>query len=227
MGEPHYALSHLEVVLRLLMAFACGAVIGLNREFHQKPAGFRTFGLVSIGSAVVVLMMELEQGSGADAVSRVVQGVLTGIGFLGAGVIFKEGLSVRGLTTAASIWITAAVGILYGVGFYYPAILATLATIGTLALFRWIEERMPSQYYALHVLRFARAKTQPEAKVRKFINDHGFSVANMSYRLDDGGKVFEYRMSIRTIDQRNITRLVEGYRKREDVLEFRVSPTGD
>ena len=86
---------------------------------------------------------------------------------------------------------------------------------------------MPSQYYALHVLRFPRNKTQPEAKVRKFIADHGFSVANMSYRLDDGGKVFEYPMSIRTIDQRNITRLVEDYRKREDVLEFRVSPTGD
>lgn len=155
------------------------------------------------------------------------QGIMTGIGFLGAGVIFKEGLSVRGLTTAASIWITAAIGILYGVGFFYPAVLATLATIGTLALFRWIEEKMPSQYYALHILRFARGKTQPETKVRKFIADRGFSIANMSYRLDEGGKVFEYRMSIRTIDQSNITRLVEDYRKRDDVLEFRISPTGD
>lgn len=158
---------------------------------------------------------------------RMAQGIMTGIGFLGAGVIFKEGLSVRGLTTAASIWITAAIGILYGVGFFYPAVLATLATIGTLALFRWIEEKMPSQYYALHILRFARGKTQPETKVRKFIADRGFSIANMSYRLDEGGKVFEYRMSIRTIDQSNITRLVEDYRKRDDVLEFRISPTGD
>jgi putative Mg2+ transporter-C (MgtC) family protein len=63
--------------------------------------------------------------------------------------------------------------------------------------------------------------------VRKFITDHGFSIANMSYRLEDGGKVFEYRMSIRTIDQANIRRLVEAYRKRDDILEFRISPTGD
>jgi putative Mg2+ transporter-C (MgtC) family protein len=231
MDIPHY----LEIATHLGAAWLAGSLIGAERSFHGRPAGFRTHALVCLASALLMLITAYQQDWFPMAVNdtvrmdpqRMAQGIMTGIGFLGAGVIFKEGLSVRGLTTAASIWITAAVGILYGVGFYYPAILATLATIGTLALFRWIEERMPSQYYALHVLRFARAKTQPEGKVRKFINDHGFSVANMSYRLDDGGKVFEYRMSIRTIDQRNITRLVEGYRKREDVLEFRVSPTGD
>src|SRR5688500_1713477 len=102
-------LPELEIVLRLLTAFACGAVIGLNREFQGKPAGFRTFGLVSIGSAVIVIVMEMEFGTGADAVSRVIQGVLTGIGFLGAGVIFR-GQSpdqVEGLTTAAAVWLTA------------------------------------------------------------------------------------------------------------------------
>jgi putative Mg2+ transporter-C (MgtC) family protein len=231
MDIPHY----LEIATHLGAAWLAGSLIGAERSFHGRPAGFRTHALVCLASALLMLITAYQQDwfplPVTDTIrmdpQRMAQGIMTGIGFLGAGVIFKEGLSVRGLTTAASIWITAAIGILYGVGFYYPAILATIATIGTLALFRWIEERMPSQYYALHVLRFARAKTQPEAKVRKFIADHGFSVANMSYRLDDGGKVFEYRMSIRTIDQRNITKLVEGYRKREDVLEFRVSPTGD
>ena len=77
---------------------------------------------------------------------------------LGAGVIFKEGLTVRGLTTAASIWITAAIGILYGVGFFYPAILGTLATLGTLAAFRWIETRIPTHIFAHHLLRFAKGK---------------------------------------------------------------------
>ena len=70
--------------------------------------------------------------------TRMAQGIMTGIGFLGAGVIFKEGLSVRGLTTAASIWITAAIGILIGIGFYMPAILATVLTLSTLSLFRCI-----------------------------------------------------------------------------------------
>jgi putative Mg2+ transporter-C (MgtC) family protein len=126
-------LPELEIVLRLLMAFACGAVIGLNREFQGKPAGFRTFGLVSIGSAVVVIVMEMEFGTGADAVSRVIQGVLTGIGFLGAGVIFrgKSPDQVEGLTTAAAVWLTAGLGMAAGAGHY---LIATIGTVLGLAL---------------------------------------------------------------------------------------------
>jgi len=136
MDEPHYALSHLEVVLRLVVAFVCGAIIGLNREFHRKPAGFRTFGLVSIGAAVVVLMMELEVGAGADAVSRVVQGVLTGIGFLGAGVIFRRDShkQVAGLTTAAAVWLTAGLGMAAGAGQFVIAVSGTVLGLALLLL---------------------------------------------------------------------------------------------
>jgi putative Mg2+ transporter-C (MgtC) family protein len=121
-GASTPALPFLEILLRLLMAFACGAVIGLNREFHHKPAGFRTFGLVAIGSAVVVIVMHLD-GGGSDAVSRVIQGVLTGIGFLGAGVIFRREApnKVAGLTTAAAVWLTAGLGIAAGAGQYSVA----------------------------------------------------------------------------------------------------------
>src|SRR5690242_13675486 len=103
-------LPFLEVLLRLLAALLCGAAIGLNREFHRKPAGFRTFALVSLGSAIVVLSME--QRGGPDSISRVVQGIMTGIGFLGAGVIFRREArnKVSGLTTAAAIWLTAGLG---------------------------------------------------------------------------------------------------------------------
>ena len=73
--------------------------------------------------------------------TRMAQGIMTGIGFLGAGVIYKEGATVRGLTTAASIWLTAAIGILFGIGFYFPAILATACSLGILAVFRWFEAR--------------------------------------------------------------------------------------
>jgi putative Mg2+ transporter-C (MgtC) family protein len=117
---PEPVLPYVEIVLRLLMALACGAVIGLNREFHRKPAGFRTFGLVSIGSAVVGRVMELEPGTGADAGSRVIQGGRTGIGFLGAGVIFRRDSpsKVAGLTTAAAVWLTAGLGMAAGAGQY-------------------------------------------------------------------------------------------------------------
>src|SRR5438045_8357769 len=85
--------------------------------------------------------------------TRMAQGIMTGIGFLGAGVIIKEGLSVRGLTTAASIWITAAIGILAGIGFYYPLMISVVLTVGVLSIFRWIEARMPSQAYYYFAIR--------------------------------------------------------------------------
>lgn len=115
--EPVLPLS--DIALRLAIALVCGAVIGLNRDFHKKPAGFRTFGLVGLGSGLVVLLMHQMVGSGPDAVSRVVQGVLTGIGFLGAGMIFQRGIEPRkvaGLTTAAAVWLTAGLGMAAGAG---------------------------------------------------------------------------------------------------------------
>jgi putative Mg2+ transporter-C (MgtC) family protein len=138
---------NLEIAGHLAAAWIAGSVIGAERSFHGRPAGFRTHALVCLASALLMLITAYQSDWFPSAATEVVrmdpqrmaQGIMTGIGFLGAGVIFKEGLSVRGLTTAASIWITAAIGILYGVGFFYPAILATLATLGTLALFRWIE----------------------------------------------------------------------------------------
>jgi putative Mg2+ transporter-C (MgtC) family protein len=109
----------LDVVLRLVVATAIGGAIGLNRELHGKPSGLRTLGLVSLGAALVVLTT-VHVGGVPDphSASRVIQGVITGIGFLGAGVILRspEGGRVRGITTAAAIWVTACVGVACGYG---------------------------------------------------------------------------------------------------------------
>ena len=105
---------------RLGLALAAGAVIGLDRELKRKPAGLRTHALVSIGSALVVLVtLAFGGGSGADALSRAIQGIITGIGFLGAGVImqYEHERRVEGLTTAASIWVAAGLGMACGAGF--------------------------------------------------------------------------------------------------------------
>jgi len=231
MSASHY----FEITLHLASAWVAGSLIGLERSFHGRPAGFRTHALVCLASALL-MMITLYQSDWLPTIvsdtiradpQRMAQGIMTGIGFLGAGVIFKEGLSVRGLTTAASIWITAALGILYGVGFYFPALLGTLATLGTLSAFRWIEAKMPSQYYAHLVIRFAKEKTLPENEVRKLVSSQGFSVANMSYRLDNDGPAFEYRMSIQTLDPENSPLLAQRLREHKDVLAFRISPTGD
>ena len=159
--------------------------------------------------------------------TRMAQGIMTGIGFLGAGVIFKEGLTVRGLTTAASIWITAAIGILVGIGFWFAAIVGAMATLVVLALFRFMELRLPSEFYAHHMLRFLRDQVMGEEDLRKLIGNHGFTIANLSSRLTEGGQRFEYRMTIKSRDRRNAEALSVHLRRLPEVVEFRITPTGD
>ena len=227
--DPDYPV----MAAHLLGALVAGGIIGLERSFHGRPAGFRTHALVCLASSLLMLLTFYQAkwltGLPLEAVrtdpARMAQGIMTGIGFLGAGVIFKEGLSIRGLTTAASIWITAAIGILIGVGFYFPAIVASVLTLGTLSLFRLIESRMPSESYAHHYIRFDRGNVMPEGEVRKLLAAQGFAIANMSYRVTDGGS-FEYRMVIRTSDPANSARLATILRDMEAVREFRISPTG-
>jgi putative Mg2+ transporter-C (MgtC) family protein len=230
-------MSHEEIVIliRVLGAVAIGALIGFERTFHGRPAGFRTHALVSVASAILMIVTvyqnEWMTAAPVDTIrtdpTRMAQGIMTGIGFLGAGVIFKEGLTVRGLTTAASIWVTAAIGILVGIGFWFAAIVGTLAVLAILALFRFLESRLPSEFYAHHVVCFARDKVMREDLLREMIGKHGFSIANLSSRLTEGGKQFEYRMVLRSRDPASAERLSQHLRVAPDVVEFRISPTGD
>ncbi len=223
-----------EMVLRLLAALAAGAMIGYERSYHGRPAGFRTHALVCTASSLLMLVTVYEAYWMSAAAGRVVQidptrmaqGIMTGIGFLGAGVIIKEGLSVRGLTTAASIWITAAIGILAGIGFYFPLVLSTILTLGVLSLFRWIEARMPSQAYYHFDVRFARSAGMTERQIRELVESHGFSIANFSYRLEAEGRV-RHSMVIRSADRSGAGRLAVTLEATESVIEFRIAPTGD
>ncbi len=162
---------YLQIAINLGAALAAGSLIGFERDYHGRPAGLRTHALVCLASSLLMTITVFQSDWLAGVPletfrtdpTRMAQGIMTGIGFLGAGVIFMEGINVRGLTTAASIWITAALGILYGIGFFYPALLGTLAVLATLTVWRWIEARMPSQFYAQHIVRFANAKVPPES----------------------------------------------------------------
>ncbi len=227
--------DELVIVGRLVGALIIGAMIGFERTFHGRPAGFRTHALVCLASALLMLvtvyqlhwMTEVPLDTIRADPTRMAQGIMTGIGFLGAGVIFKEGLTVRGLTTAASIWITAAIGILVGIGFWYAAILGAAATLIVLALFRFIEAHLPSEFYAHHMLRFARDRVMSEQDMHKLIRDHGFTIANLSSRLTEGGQLFEYRMTIKSRNRNNAEALSQHLRGLPEVLEFRIAPTGD
>jgi putative Mg2+ transporter-C (MgtC) family protein len=143
------ALGGWDALLRLSIAAALGAAVGFERELRDREAGIRTHLLVSLGSALFTIISaygfhEFLVGGGtivrADP-TRIAAQIVTGIGFLGAGAIIRDGLSVRGLTTAATLWVVAAVGMACGAGYYWPAVAATVLTIITLGPLRFVAHR--------------------------------------------------------------------------------------
>ena len=127
-----------DIILRLSVATLASGIIGLNRDLHGKPIGLRTLSLVGLATATVVLLANpeaLEAGRLSDATSRIIQGLLTGIGFLGAGVIVHaEQSKVKGLTSAACVWFTACIGIVCGLGLWRLVIIALAIALFVLAL---------------------------------------------------------------------------------------------
>lgn len=223
------------VILRLCLALFAGGLIGLERTYHGRPAGFRTHALVCTASALLMLFTvnqwQLVAGIPIETLkvdpTRMAQGIMTGIGFLGAGVIMKEKLVIRGLTTAASIWITASIGIIIGVGFYFPAGIAFLCTLGALSLFRWIENVMPSLKYGRLSISLLRKEHLLEEEFSNILNIHNITCGNHSYHLNEKGGVFQYQMTIRTKQKDNFNKLSETLRKMDRVYEFSIIPTGD
>ena len=121
-------MSHQEFIIRLLCALIAGLLIGLEGGWHQKSAGLRTNTLVVVGSALyVMLSIKLTQTEGD--VTRIIAQVVTGIGFLGAGIIFKEGINVRGLTTAATVWCSSAIGCMAAAGYFLETIAGTVVIL--------------------------------------------------------------------------------------------------
>jgi putative Mg2+ transporter-C (MgtC) family protein len=229
------AQEYVEMVFRIVAALAAGGLIGIERSHRGRPAGFRTHALVCLASSLLMLVTVYEQlwfprDSAARVIidpTRMAQGIMTGIGFVGAGAIIKEGFSVRGLTTAASIWITAAIGILTGIGFYFAAFVGTALTLGTLSAFRWIEARLPTESYAVFVVRFARDAAMSESALRALVAEHGLDPHNLSYRLRGDVGQFEYRMVLRTLDPTNLRKLSETLNREAGVLEYRIAPASE
>jgi putative Mg2+ transporter-C (MgtC) family protein len=137
-------ITYWEIALRLLLAFVLGGLIGFERESHNHPAGFRTHILVCAGSALIMMVSaygftsQMGEGFLSDP-GRIAAGVVTGIGFLGAGTIIQQRGSVRGLTTAATIWVVSGIGLAAGIGFYLGAVLTTFFALFSLLLLRRFE----------------------------------------------------------------------------------------
>jgi putative Mg2+ transporter-C (MgtC) family protein len=223
------------MAIHLAAALVAGGIIGLERSYHGRPAGFRTHTLVCLASSSL-MMVTLFQSTWMTGASvgdvhidptRMAQGIMTGIGFLGAGVIYKEGITVRGLTTAASIWMTAAIGILMGIGLFFPGTMATMLTLGILSSFHIIERNMTKRAYIHCSITFERAKLMREKDLSALLKSLGFSVGNLSYRCTDNGRKFEYHMVVRTMDIEGASKLTEALATHPEICEFHIAPSGD
>lgn len=181
--------EQLQISLRLLVAAVLGAAIGFEREIHAHPAGMRTHLLVSLGSAVftVLSIFFFEAATGPNGVvptdpSRVAAQIVSGIGFLGAGAILKYGTSVRGLTTAASLWATAGVGMAAGAGAWVVAALAAVLIVFSLGPLNWLATRYQIGQEDLFRLRVVAEKPDALAAISKALAAGKVEIASVRTR---------------------------------------------
>jgi len=195
-----------EAGLRLLLAVALGGIVGWQREAADKPAGFRTHILVCVGAALFTLISrEGFFGSGADP-ARVASNIVVGIGFLGAGTIWRAGGSVQGLTTAASLWTVAAIGTAAGIGYYAGALITTLIVISVLQLFKVIESRIPRRGYG---------------RLALIVTDRPGQLGVIGTVLGGMGVNIEHVEVAQRMDERvsiNLTVRIPGRASRDDIL---------
>ncbi len=191
--DPTQSCSYeLTALYRLLLAALAGGLIGVEREKHGRPAGLRTHLLVCIGSTLMMLVSEgfTVKYGGLDATSllrldpsRTAAQIITGIGFLGAGVIIKEGLSVRGLTTAACLWLVAGIGMAFGMGLFWPAIMATIMAFCFLVFLKKLEPIINKDRY-LHLTVIASARDNLLAELHQLFAEYKLSITDIESELD-------------------------------------------
>jgi putative Mg2+ transporter-C (MgtC) family protein len=198
-------ISLIEVTLRLLFAAVLGGVIGLERQSRHREAGLRTHMLVSLGSALFTLVSAYawtdwqfsnENGLVIDP-TRVAAQIVTGIGFLGAGAIIRHGPSVRGLTTAATLWACAAIGMASGVGYYAPAAIATVAALFVLVPVRFLSRRFEflKPLHTRHLLVTLEPET-PTVRVTTAIEEAGGAVEKFQVHKRAGQTRLTFEVSL-------------------------------
>lgn len=181
-----------QAAIRMLVTIALAGAIGLEREFQGREAGFRTHLLVGLGCCLIMLVsIHFERVYGALDVTvsnvridpaRMAYGAVTGIGFLGAGVIVKTGTSVHGLTTAASLWCVAALGLALGIGMYKVALLATLMMFVALTVLNWVSAIFPQRHY--HRVQFDCDSDQDLSVLRDRLQSAGGKVLSTRLQQD-------------------------------------------
>jgi putative Mg2+ transporter-C (MgtC) family protein len=195
-------ITNLVIILNLAGALALGLLVGYERSYHGRAAGMRTYGLVCMAAAALTIVggyPSLWYGASGTAMvgpdpTRIIQGITTGIGFLGAGVIMREGFNISGLTTAASIWASSAIGVLIGVGFYLAAITLALASAGIMVYLSKLESWLPSRHAIAITMRFKVDYKPKEESLRQIALQRGYEIAggSMSISADSGRQEWRF-----------------------------------
>lgn len=201
--DQWFYLPEIQAALNLLFAFALGGLIGMERTFRGRPAGIRTYALVCLSTssliACLVALMPPQSTHFYDAVSRTVQGILTGLGFLGAGIIVRDDLKVRGLTTAASIWLTAVIGIICGLGELSLAFFVAFCSWLILVPFRGIENLIiPKRHRFTQIqIKIEPQSTFQESDLRDLISQHEMSISEIAISKHQGLLIYDLQCSYR------------------------------
>jgi putative Mg2+ transporter-C (MgtC) family protein len=232
-SAPEVAINVI-IFFNLLGALLLGMLVGYERSYHGRAAGMRTYGLVCMASAALMVIAGYPAywygGKAAMigdlGVTRIIQGIVTGIGFLGAGVIMKEGFSISGLTTAASIWASSAIGVLVGIGFYPAAILMALMSVACMMWVSRLEEWLPSRQAVAIMLRFRKDFMPREEVLRRLARERGYDMvaSTLSVTLQDGQP--EWNFIALAVDKKSGVRIDELARELaafEGVQDFRLS----
>ena len=222
-----------ELVWPVLAAMTAGGLIGVERTYHGHPAGFRTHILVCLTSCLLMLAA-MQQSTWAFSAlpgqtvvidpTRMSHGLLTGIGFLCAGVIFREGFSVHGLTTAASLWVTSAIGVLYGVGMTDLALIGSGATLGVLAVLRFLDAKLPHVGVMDVTLCWKRGEAPNGVAVRDLLRGKGVKVVRLGHVVSPDGAVHEHHLKVKGHVPIDVDGLVTLLGAREGLAGFSILP---
>jgi putative Mg2+ transporter-C (MgtC) family protein len=220
--------------LNLLGALLLGMAVGYERTYNGRAAGMRTYALVCMASTALTIFVGFAPlwygGTAHDVVpdaTRVVQGVVTGVGFLCAGVIVKDGLSISGLTTAASIWASAAVGVLLGVGLYASALILAGLCMLSMTLVHQAERWLPGRASFHVTLTFRREFGQRFDELAKVTEAHGYRAvpASFSFSFDDNHPVWRFCvMALNRSRSTSPAQLAHELAKSEDITRFSIVP---
>jgi len=222
------------ILMNLVGALLLGMLVGYERSYHGRAAGMRTYGLVCMASAALTVIGGYPNfwfGGHAQMLiaadpTRVIQGIVTGIGFLGAGVIMREGFNISGLTTAASIWASSVIGVLVGVGFYLAAIVLALLSAGVMIYLSRIEAWLPSRHAIAITMRFRENYEPQEDALRRMALERGYEIAGGSLMIgQDKGKL-EWRFVALALSKRSgspMSQLACELRRFEGIEGFQLS----